>query len=45
MKDFKLSEYLTRKVAFYLYTFYFIFIIELAAVGISIYASTTYGMN
>ena len=45
MKDFKLSEYLTKKVAFYLYTFYFIFIIESAAVGISIYASTTYGMN
>jgi len=45
MKDFKLSEYLTRKVASYLYTFYFVFIIGLAAVGIPIYASTTYGMN
>jgi len=45
MKDFKLSEYLTRKVASYLYTFYFIFIIGLAAVGIPIYASTTYGLN
>ena len=45
MKDFKLSEYLTRKVASYLYTFYFIFIIGLAAVGIPIYASTTYGIN
>jgi len=45
MKDFKLSEYLTRKVAAYLYTFYFIFIIGLAAVGIPIYASTTYGIN
>jgi hypothetical protein len=45
MKDFKLSEYLTRKVASYLYIFYFIFIIGLAAVGIPIYASTTYGIN
>jgi len=45
IKDFKLSEYLTRKVASYLYTFYFIFIIGLAAVGIPIYASTTYGIN
>jgi hypothetical protein len=45
MKDFKLSEYLTRKVASYLYTFYFLFIIGLAAVGIPIYASTTYGIN
>jgi hypothetical protein len=45
MKDFKLSEYLIRKVASYLYTFYFVFIIGLAAVGIPIYASTTYGIN
>jgi hypothetical protein len=45
MKDFKLTEYLTRKVASYLYTFYFVFIIGLAAVGIPIYASTTYGIN
>ena len=45
MKDFKLFEYLTRKVASYLYTFYFVFIIGLAAVGIPIYASTTYGIN
>jgi len=45
MKDFKLSEYLTRKVASYLYTFYFVFIIGLASVGIPIYASTTYGKN
>jgi hypothetical protein len=45
MKDFKLSEYLTRKVASYLYTFYFIFIIGLAALGIPIFASTTYGSN
>ncbi len=45
MKDFRLSEYLTRKVASYLYTFYFIFIIGLAAIGIPIYASTTYGIN
>jgi hypothetical protein len=45
MKDFKLSEYLTRKVASYLYTFYFVFIIGLSAVGIPIYASTTYGTN
>jgi hypothetical protein len=45
VKDFRLSEYLTRKVASCLYTFYFIFIIGLAAVGIPIYASTTYGIN
>ena len=45
MKDFKLSEYLTRKVASYLYTFYFVSIVGLAAVGIPIYASTTYGIN
>jgi len=45
IKDFKLSEYLTRKVASYLYTFYFVFIIGLASVGIPIYASTTYGIN
>jgi hypothetical protein len=45
MKDFKLSEYLARKVASYLYTFYFVFIIGLAAIGIPIYASTTYGIN
>jgi hypothetical protein len=45
MKDFKLSEYLTRKVASCLYTFYFVFIIGLAAVGIPIFASTTYGIN
>jgi hypothetical protein len=45
MKDFKLTEYLTRKVASYLYTFYFISIVGLAAIGIPIYASTTYGVN
>jgi len=45
MRDFKLSEYLTRKVASYLYTFYFISIIGLAAIGLPIYASTTYGIN
>ena len=45
MKDFKLSEYLTRKVASYLYTFYFVGIIGLAAVGIPVYASSTHGIN
>jgi len=45
MKDFQLSEYLTRKVASYLYTFYFVGIIGLAAVGIPVYASSTYGIN
>jgi len=45
MKDFKLTEYLTRKVASYLYTFYFVSIVGLAAIGIPIYASTTYGVN
>jgi hypothetical protein len=45
MKDFKLGEYLTRKVASYLYTFYFAAIIGFAAIGIPIYASSTYGLN
>ena len=45
MKDFKLSEYLTRKVGSYLYTLYFVFIVGLAAVGVPIYAATTYGIN
>jgi hypothetical protein len=45
MKDFKLTEYLTRKVASYLYTFYFVSIVGFAAIGIPIYASTTYGVN
>lgn len=45
MKDFKLTEYLTRKVASCLYTFYFISIVGLAAISIPIYASTTYGVN
>ena len=45
MKDFKLTEYLTRKVASYLYTFYFVSIVGLAAIGVPIYASTTYGVN
>ena len=45
MKDFKLTEYLTRKVASYLYTFYFVSIVGLAAIGTPIYASTTYGVN
>jgi len=45
MKDFKLSEYLTRKVASYLYNFYFVCIVGVAAVGIPIYATTTYGIN
>jgi hypothetical protein len=45
MKDFKLTEFITVKVASYLYTFYFISIIGLAAIGIPIYASTIYGIN
>ena len=45
MKDFKLGEYLTRKVASYLYTFYFVAIIGFAAIAIPIYASSTYGLN
>jgi hypothetical protein len=45
LKDFKLSEYLTRKVASYLYTFYFVLIVGLVAVGTPIYAATTYGIN
>jgi hypothetical protein len=45
LKDFKLSEYLTRKVASYLYTFYFVVIVGLVAVGTPIFAATTYGLN
>jgi hypothetical protein len=45
LKDFKLSEYLTRKVAAYLYTFYFVVIVGLVAVGTPIFAATTYGLN
>jgi hypothetical protein len=45
MRDFKLGEYLTRKVASYLYTFYFVAIIGFAAIAIPIYASSTYGLN
>jgi hypothetical protein len=45
MKDFKLGEYLTRKVASYLYTFYFVAIIGFAAIAIPIFASITYGLN
>jgi hypothetical protein len=45
LKDFKLSEYLTRKVAAYLYTFYFVIIVGLVAVGTPIFAVTTYGLN
>ena len=45
LKDFKLSEYLTRKVASYLYTFYFVAIVGLVAVGTPIFAATTFGLN
>jgi hypothetical protein len=45
LKDFKLNEYLTRKVASYLYTFYFVLIVGLVAVGVPIFAATTYGLN
>jgi hypothetical protein len=45
LKDFKLSEYLTRKVAAYLYTFYFVVIVGLISVGTPIFAATTYGLN
>jgi hypothetical protein len=45
MKDFKLGEYLTRKVTSYLYNFYFVVIIGFAAIAILIYASSTYGIN
>jgi hypothetical protein len=45
LKDFKLSEYLTRKVASYLYTFYFVLIVGLVAVGTPIFAATTFGLN
>jgi hypothetical protein len=38
LKDFKLNEYLTRKVAGYLYTFYFVVIV-------GIFAATTFGLN
>ena len=45
LKDFKLSEYLTRKVASYLYTFYFVAIVGLVAIGTPIFAATTFGLN
>jgi len=45
MKDFKLGDYLTGKVASYLYTFFFMAIIGFAAIGIPIYALSTYGLN
>jgi hypothetical protein len=45
LKDFKLNEYLTRKVAGYLYTFYFVLIVGLVAVGVPIFATTTFGLN
>jgi hypothetical protein len=45
LKDFKLNEYLTRKVAGYLYTFYFVLIVGLVAAGVPIFAATTFGLN
>ena len=45
MKDFKFTEFITLSVASYIYAFYFISIVSLAAIGIPIYASTSYGIN
>ena len=45
LKDFKLSEYLTRKVAGYLYTLYFVIIVGLLAVAVPIWSASDYGMN
>jgi len=45
MKDFKLGAYLTRKVASYRHTFYFVAIIGFVVIAIPIYASGTYGIN
>ena len=45
IRDFKLNEYLTRKVAGYLYTLYFVVIVGLLAVAVPIWSTTDYGMN
>jgi hypothetical protein len=45
MKDFTLTEFITLRIASYIYAFYFISIVGLAAIGIPIYASTSYGIN
>jgi hypothetical protein len=45
MKDFKFTEFITLRVASYIYAIYFISIVGLAAIGIPIYASTSYGIN
>jgi hypothetical protein len=45
MKDFKFTEFITLRVASHIYAFYFTSIVGLAAIGIPIYASTSYGIN
>jgi hypothetical protein len=45
LSDFEMTEYLTKKVAYYLYKFFFVCIFSLAAILIPIYASTYYGLN
>jgi hypothetical protein len=45
IRDFKLNEYLTRKVAGYLYTLYFVVIVGVLAVAVPIWSTTDYGMN
>ena len=45
IRDFKLNEYLTRKVAGYLYTLYFIVIVGVLAVAVPIWSTTDYGIN
>lgn len=45
VRDFKLNEYLTRKVAGYLYTLYFVIIVGLLAVAVPIWSASDYGMN
>ena len=45
VRDFKLNEYLTRKVAGYLYTLYFVIIVGVLAIAVPIWSATDYGMN
>jgi hypothetical protein len=45
IRDFKLNEYLTRKVAGYLYALYFVVIVGVLAVAVPIWSTTDYGMN
>jgi hypothetical protein len=45
IRDFKLNEYLTRRVTGYLYSLYFVLIVGVLAVAVPIWSTTDYGMN